>query len=112
MDDAGNKIKDKLFKLTDSDGNEWAVISNAEGVLIDRNSRQPLAKELAAGKSYTLEESKMENSPYINLHSAITFDITRQGTLDNVEYHKSDNVALSKDSLHLPMYRQPQTLKK
>ena len=101
VDDAGNKIKDKLFKLTDSDGNEWAVISNAEGVLIDRNSRQPLAKELAAGKSYTLEESKMENSPYINLHSAITFDITRQGTLDNVEYHKSDNVALSKDSLHL-----------
>ena len=101
VDDAGNKIKGKLFKLTDSDGKEWAVISNAEGVLIDQNSGQPLAKELAAGKSYTLEESKMENSPYINLHSAITFDITRQGTLDNVEYHKSDNVALSKDSLHL-----------
>lgn len=101
VDDAGNKIKDKLFKLTDSDGNEWAVISNAEGVLIDQNSGQPLAKELASGKSYTLEESEIKDSPYINLHSAITFDITRQGTLDNVEYHKSDNVALSKDSLHL-----------
>lgn len=101
MDDAGNKIVGKLFRLSDSHNQEWAVISNDQGVLIDQNSKQPLAEVLAAGETYTLEESEMANSPYINLHGAITFEITRDGILDNVKYHENDKVELSKDSLHL-----------
>lgn len=101
MDDAGNKIAGKLFRLSDSHDQEWAVISNDQGVLIDQNSKQPLAKILAAGETYTLEESEMNNSPYIDLHGVITFEITRDGILDKVKYHENDKVELSKDSLHL-----------
>ena len=101
MDDAGNKIAGKLFRLSNSHNQEWAVISNDQGVLIDQNNKQPLAEVLAAGETYTLEESEMANSPYINLHGAITFEITRDGILDNVKYHENDKVELSEDSLHL-----------
>lgn len=97
-DDQKKEIANKLFTLRQLDSEaSWSLLSDEQGVLIERNSKQPVAAIVAADASYTLKEESMDHSSYLDLHDEIRFTITRDGLFHDVHYDEKDVITVSAD---------------